>query len=108
MPCLGYILIVFLVDDDQDGAGLLAGRERMTFNLSEKIGYWGTDDKFHIDVEPYKMDTDILDVKDVKEFIRLLKEELKSYLSDYDNSKADIMLELEQFILPQLAGDKLK
>jgi hypothetical protein len=86
----------------------------MTFNLSEKIGYWGTDDKFHIDVEPYKIDDDILDVKDVKEFIRLLKEEAEKDTFEWGDESCDGEWhtgydkdELIRFI-DKLAGDKLK
>jgi hypothetical protein len=38
VPCLGDILIVLLVDDEQDGAGLLAGRERMRLSATSPEG----------------------------------------------------------------------
>jgi len=58
---INCILIVLFIDDRQDDAGLLAGRERMTFNLSDFI--W--EEKLH---------TKHLNIDYVKEFIRLLKE----------------------------------
>jgi len=83
----------------------------MEFNLSEKMVFKGSDDNFHYD----KDINDCIEIKDVKEFIRLLKEELPNYKI---NEKYPDMKELMETlwwgwtndtlkIIDKLAGDKL-
>jgi hypothetical protein len=95
VPCPGCVLIVFLIDDEQDVAGLLAGCEKMTdFNLSDlktKTAY-------------YNYGTDCYLEEDVKEFIRLLKDEIKP--SDTENPYLLYSHIIQK--IDELAGDKLK
>ena len=66
------------------------------FNLSEKIGYV---DKNHVKVGTANANAVLL-VKEVKEFIRLLKEEMTSFRGVHQK-----LVFIEK--LNQLAGDKL-
>ena len=72
------------------------------FNLSEKMVFKGIDDNFHYD----KYINDCIKIKDVKEFIRLLKEEFNKFTSvkGWDGkNKAYVLAWIDK-----LAGDKLK
>ena len=65
------------------------------FNLSEKI------ETANLDMEVWE-EFDFLDVEDVKEFIRLLKEELD------DRIRSNTANEICNEIIDKLAGEKLK
>ena len=112
MPCGSCILIVLLIDDEQDGAGLLAGRERMTFNLSEKRGEWNCKTGWEAR-ESFGGAAKFYREEDVKEFIRLLKlrigKEIVGELSNESSIKKAYLIS-EELIndIDKLCGDKLK
>jgi len=67
------------------------------FNLSEKVGGFITETELG-----YGEDGHLLTVKDVKEFIKRLKEKLSFMMNNSDYDEDSIM-----YVIDKLAGEKL-
>ena len=85
------------------------------FNLSEKIGEIGNASYFHPlnrDIKPFDDYDDVLLTKDVKEFIRLLKEEVSNIHDTHIRygkmtRETDMRFKDIQREINKLAGEKL-
>jgi len=87
-------------------------KEEMTnlavFNLSEKIGNRKkVETEFADKYGDFVTIRDVIDVEDVKEFIRLLKDKICITRQKRGQDYIDIKIEIEQ-IIDKLAGEKLK
>lgn len=72
------------------------------FNLSDKINYYNAGDALH-------RESQTIEIEDVKEFIRLLKEGIIRF-TQYDQTPLGEKAQIEDIydFINKLAGDKLK